>query len=368
MEYTFRRDLKNSFMIAKASFDDMGYEKDILMYNDIDVLVPFHTVSINNEMQVWYDITGLVSLRDYLMQQGITLELIRKVLVYLKIAIEETQRFLIDVNHLVIDINAIYVVKNNSNWKLMLIYYPDSESTTGIESLTEFFMENADENTIKTCVRLYDESLDGVGIDRLISIIDEEGDCKEVATPQEEEIVYKEETFDNIEKGADIFEEEEEPTIIDKVKEFVLNILKGKNEDNKKNMLSEDFVYEPDKQIYEPTVLLTSFDKDEDTSTRSEGMIGELQYMGNNNKENIRINKDVFLLGSSRKGNDSVIDSPVVSRFHAKIIRDGRSYYIEDLNSTNGTSVNGELLGYRDVVELKSQDAIMFADECYKMV
>ena len=125
MEYRFKRDLKNSFMIAKATFDDMGYEKDILMYNDIDILVPFHTVSINNEMQVWYDITGLVSLKDYLMQQGITLELIRKVLVYLKIAIDETERFLIDVNHLIIDANTIFVVKNNSEWRLMLIYYND---------------------------------------------------------------------------------------------------------------------------------------------------------------------------------------------------------------------------------------------------
>ena len=42
--------------------------------------------------------------------------------------------------------------------------------------------------------------------------------------------------------------------------------------------------------------------------------------------------------------------------------------YIEDLNSTNGTSVNGELLGYQQKVEIKSGDEIMFADECYKIV
>ena len=97
-------------------------------------------------------------------------------------------------------------------------------------------------------------------------------------------------------------------------------------------------------------------------------MIVELQYMGDNKKDNIRITKDVFLLGSSEEGNDGVIDSPVVSRYHARIRREGRGIYIEDLNSTNGTSVNGELLGYQQKVEIKSGDEIMFADECYKIV
>ena len=60
MEYKFKRDLKNSFMIVDTKFSDMGYEKEILKNNDIGVLVPFHTLDINNKTEVWYDITGLV--------------------------------------------------------------------------------------------------------------------------------------------------------------------------------------------------------------------------------------------------------------------------------------------------------------------
>jgi ABC transport system ATP-binding/permease protein len=40
--------------------------------------------------------------------------------------------------------------------------------------------------------------------------------------------------------------------------------------------------------------------------------------------------------------NDTVIDHPNVSRFHARIERKGGSLYIFDLNSTNGTFVNGQ--------------------------
>nr|MCR4610429.1 FHA domain-containing protein [Lachnospiraceae bacterium] len=94
----------------------------------------------------------------------------------------------------------------------------------------------------------------------------------------------------------------------------------------------------------------------------------ELQYMGSGCKDNIRINKDEFLLGSCKEGNDCVIDSPVVSRYHAKIIREGKEVFLQDLNSTNGTSVNGTLLGYQDKVRLNMNDEIMFADERYKFV
>ncbi|GEM_PF-6598469 len=39
---------------------------------------------------------------------------------------------------------------------------------------------------------------------------------------------------------------------------------------------------------------------------------------------------------------DIVINHPMVSRHHAKIVRVGPSFYIHDLQSTNGTMVNGE--------------------------
>ena len=159
----------------------------------------------------------------------------------------------------------------------------------------------------------------------------------------------------------DLFEENEKETLFEKIKRFITNYF-----NKKQDATYEDFTYEPDQQIYEPTVLLKSFD---DCESQIEcGMKGELQYLGDKKKNNIRINKDEFRLGSSIDGNDSVIDSPVVSRFHAKIVREGESYYLEDLNSTNGTCVNGKMLGYRDKVELNPEDTIMFADECYKIV
>jgi pSer/pThr/pTyr-binding forkhead associated (FHA) protein len=55
--------------------------------------------------------------------------------------------------------------------------------------------------------------------------------------------------------------------------------------------------------------------------------------------------------------NDIVIDSPVVSVQHAMLVKTGDSFWLKDLNSTNGTYVNGSLFTYG---ELKDGDTIRF--------
>ncbi len=405
MDYRFKRDLKNSFMIVESGFENAGYEKDVLRFNDIDVLVPFHTVDINNVTQVWYDITGLVSLKDYLMQQSITYELMRKVFLYLKIALDETERYLIDVNHLSINVDTVFVVKNDVEWKVMLIYYPD-ENQSSLESILEFFMSNVSKDMMDFCFKLYDSGMDGNTIDGIIRLIDDEIGCDDIVGDEannkneqhdSEEYDYRNEDeerrLDWEYEGSRISDDEdyiwgnnkidifgeEELTIFDKIKKCMIDFFETKkknildkednkislfsrkeNRKNKNDIMYEDFSYEPDQQIYEPTVLLKAVEEDRD--------VLNLKYIGNSKKDDIRIDKEEFRVGSSIEGNDSVIDSPVISRFHAKIIKEGKSYYLEDLNSTNGTSVNGKLLGYRDRIELNPEDTIMFADECYKIV
>lgn len=63
------------------------------------------------------------------------------------------------------------------------------------------------------------------------------------------------------------------------------------------------------------------------------------------------------ILSLGRRGsNDIVIKDPYVSKNHFQIIKDEGNYFLEDLNSSNGTYLNGELL--EDAVELKNGDII----------
>src|SRR5512133_640621 len=43
-----------------------------------------------------------------------------------------------------------------------------------------------------------------------------------------------------------------------------------------------------------------------------------------------------------KAGNDIVIDNQAISGFHARIVREDQTYVIDDLNSLNGTFLNGQ--------------------------
>ena len=63
---------------------------------------------------------------------------------------------------------------------------------------------------------------------------------------------------------------------------------------------------------------------------------------------------------------DVQVNRDTVSQMHARILREGDSYYIEDLNSTNGTFVNDELLAYKEKRQLKVNDTVRLADLRYR--
>ena len=74
-----------------------------------------------------------------------------------------------------------------------------------------------------------------------------------------------------------------------------------------------------------------------------------------------------LLIGKQKELVSCVIDSPQVSRVHARIRRREDGYYLRDLNSTNGTSVNGEMIFGNEEVHLCPGDHIAIADIVYIM-
>jgi serine/threonine protein kinase len=63
------------------------------------------------------------------------------------------------------------------------------------------------------------------------------------------------------------------------------------------------------------------------------------------------LQKDVCVVGRQASA-DILIKHQRVSRMHARLIRQGETYTIEDLGSANGTSVDGRLLGEHEIWQL----------------
>lgn len=79
------------------------------------------------------------------------------------------------------------------------------------------------------------------------------------------------------------------------------------------------------------------------------------------------IQKSKWYIGKSEEFNDYVItDNKAISRRHACILWQEERFYIMDLESLNGTFVNGiEVLSKRKI-ELRDRDKIILADEVFE--
>lgn len=142
-----------------------------------------------------------------------------------------------------------------------------------------------------------------------------------------------------------------------------------KNQENQRDAphdFSQDFVFDPDTDILTKTVFMRP--ENENDHTSEAGFQGVLIYDGKGEEQNHYINGSSFRIGSQENDNEAVLHSKVVSRHHAMITKSGSSFFIEDLNSTNGTYVNGTLLPYHDRVKLKKMDQIVFADVAYHII
>ena len=79
----------------------------------------------------------------------------------------------------------------------------------------------------------------------------------------------------------------------------------------------------------------------------------------------IYLEQEITVVGKLVNAADAVIPIPTVSRVHARIRRAEGEYYLADLNSRNGTAVNGRLLKNGEEYCLQDEDEVDFAQARY---
>ncbi|MCI8326624.1 MAG: FHA domain-containing protein, partial [Lachnospiraceae bacterium] len=94
----------------------------------------------------------------------------------------------------------------------------------------------------------------------------------------------------------------------------------------------------------------------------------KLIYLGKGEEKDFVLEQPIFLIGRDSEVADGVLRSAAVGRIQAKIYRREDGYYIEDMNSANGTLINGELLIYKNMKKLEEGDRITFADISYRFL
>ncbi|WP_026882400.1 DUF6382 domain-containing protein [Clostridium akagii] len=81
--------------------------------------------------------------------------------------------------------------------------------------------------------------------------------------------------------------------------------------------------------------------------------------------ERIYIDKSKFRIGRMPLKVDYVSENIAIGKIHAEIRKEVDKYYVVDLNSRNGTYVNGKKLNGNELYEIKNEDIILFANSEY---
>ena len=394
MEISYRRNAGTSYMILPQEGEALSYEEEMLRNNDIPVLLSFFSMRTEGRRELWYDITAKKSLRHLYEQETVERNQLCAILLGVLEAYKKLGEYLISDAHIRLMEDTLYLSGKGTDIKVFLCFSPGQEySLAGqMTQLYEYLMpliDADDETLVKLIYEGYQNLSEGsFSIDRMERDIREammpdaalsalsgnngRSFPHESRPPKTESSVLENDIMQEDTKRKEmldaLFEDDEEPeSFAERLKHFFTGIPAGIAERIQKKKtgyfppkdLEEDMIYNPAESLPAPTVLLA-----EDAAA----CFGKLLYEGDGEEKDFVLDKKEYRIGSRDDRNDILLHSSAVSRHHARIWKEGKEFFVEDLHSTNGTFVNGEPVNVNEPQKLQYMDKILFADVCYRIV
>lgn len=333
--------------------EEKKYQYCILNRGGINGLLPCSLRYIDGAAYLYYDISSKQNMQQLFAHKKFTREQIVGFFRSLGQMRRELERFLLDSSHLLLFPNEIFQDLDSKTF--YFLYVPYFEGDRGCRQLLSYFAENleySDEQLVETVYQMY-ERLEECGDVYFESEIFQ--DVKRL----EEKAEVKAETPVSVDTMVEEKEQEDE----DEPKRGRFSFFEGRRkkkadgrEEYRKNMKSlmegRAVADEPSSaygdQDYSRTLYIeeTAFIRPNRELCLPDGKV--LMVM----------EKDTLVIGKRRGEVDLVLDEPSVSRVHARIVKEGEEYYLEDLNSTNLTFKNGLQLQPYEKKLLESGDEI----------
>ncbi|MGN1155629.1 MAG: DUF6382 domain-containing protein [Agathobacter sp.] len=374
-EITYKRDINKSYMIIPTIPED-SFDEKLLLKRTIGNLLPVEKCYMASVGQYWYDITGKQALDAYCRIHSVGKEFFENLILKLCQMVELLEWNLVDVNCLVLDPELVFL--NVYDEDVYFVAYPfhKGDLTTELHQLLEYLLtklNHKDTVAVGWAYKLYELSLvEGMSIEELKKEILEER-AKKVVVEMQRSVSPEMFTPDVSNQASQETTQEISffEGILVKGKEFLRNKV-GSYQERFQKLLKE---YIPQKQDESMTMPIVVYPEEE-----QEAEIVEMHptvcisSVKNTRRElscdrkgvypDFILDKSSYIVGKSTKAQFR-IDKDTVSQFHARIEYQGDVYYIEDLNSTNGTYVNDQLLSYKVRRQLQSGDSIRFGDVGY---
>lgn len=379
-EVIYERNIAGSYMKIPMGIN-AELDERLMLRRKLQGTLPVEKTYVDGVGQYWYNISGKQSLDTYCRVRDIGIEFVERLVVSICSEVEILEWNLIHTNCLMLDPELVFIT--NSNREFIFTIYPgnNTQIETEFQQLMEFLLtkiDHKDEKAVRAAYGIYEKTLEeGYSIMDIRDFIQKTRQQEVVesdtmhAEPENRKTVQLTNEGKELPKenrisraGREMKMPEKKKCKKDATKSIVQRLLDLILGSSKKTPEIEPVVY-PEEESYEtymqeeeiyPTVCLSNFRG----SPR-----GILLYQGAEQMGDISLEGKVVKIGHGKEA-DVCIDRDTISQLHARIDRDGDTFYIEDLNSTNGTFVNEEPLVYKERRQLKMNDIVRLADVRYR--
>lgn len=297
---------------------------------------------IDNKPEYYYEISSRQSLKHLSDCKKLVYEDIYTIVSGIKEAVCELERYLLNAECIILEPDKIFL--NPINMKPEFCYNPENnqEIIEGVRELFRFFLnaiDSSDKKTVEFTYEIYCKSMqENFNIDSLFEK-EKKAEAEKILEESERRECFRETESDY----------KSDKSIIEKLKELIFRIFSTNIKDIEN---AEDYEIEKpmlDDDEYCETVLLESSEFDYRIISEDDGGVTQIIQFP-------------YLVGKMQSEVDMVVNSEMVSRIHAKFIKKENNVYIMDMNSKNGTYINGIRLCTYEEKQLNPGDKIRFAD------
>ena len=343
----------------------------MMVNNDIEGFLPVQPVQVENDRYFRYDITGLVTMKEYL-GEYVKKDRLLKVFYGIANTIRESSEYMINWTSFSLERKEIYVNPENGDVRLLCL---PLLTVINDGNICNFF-----KNVLFSSQFDLDENGDYVG--KLITFLNPKSYTLD-------KFIYELEDMLGLEHKEVVEEEDEEDTTVEAETEedkSDADVEKEPAEDTEQEAANDDDteiqpeleenIAETSDEVIDEKVTEETIETDEvsgkDAETEevpptvSKPEIEPYLIRLSNNQE-IKIDKDSFYIGKDEKNVDYCIsDNLAIDDKHAYIIRHGKEYFVVDNNSENHTYLNRVLIGTDEEIFIPHGAQLRFADEDFE--
>jgi len=450
MNPSYRHDKEHNYMILEAIKKLGGHEYQIrmLLLNDIPGVLKCNMRMLDGNPAFYYEITSKQPMSRIFEKHLIGKNDIQQLLIGIERALEGAKKYLLDVNHFLLNPEYIYMDVESGQVSLCCLPFYEGEIASEFHQLAEYVLKRLDHNDDEAVLwgyEIYSRTVnENYSLDQVLQSVYQkmgQNEEKDENVQQAEPVILEETKYIEKTKGIEKTEGIEKIKCTDKdtnedhkkrkpkkrfEKKIFLKMLcillgstaagalvwaaaclgelnltqiggiiflllgllvyftsiwSGFKKTNKKRSEPKDksMIYEY-REISETEVekeeKKEKKEKEEEEEEEGYGVTTILHTglakdsavlisMNPDISENLVFYKGSQVLGKLKSQVDISLNLSEISRIHAKIDRKEDGWYLTDLNSRNGTFVNGERLEGEECRKIKALDTIHFASYGY---